>query len=226
MNQDKIGKFIKKLRQDNSLTQAEFAEKYGVTFQAVSRWETGKNIPDVALLKQISKDFNVSIDDLLEGRKKTYKFKYAYAIILLVIIFVVFFLQFTKKDDFEFKTLTTSCNDFKISGVVAYNQNKSSIYISKVDYCGGDNNEIYQRIECTLYESHLNLENKIGFFEKNGKQKLEDYLKELVFNIDNYNSLCNNYEKEELYLLINATKENGSVITYKIPLSLNDDCNK
>lgn len=68
MDQEKIGKLIKEIRKKNNLTQAEFAEKYGVTYQAVSKWENGKNIPDVSLLKEISKDFNVNIEDLLEGR--------------------------------------------------------------------------------------------------------------------------------------------------------------
>ena len=65
MEQEKIGKFIKKLRKENNLTQKDLADKYGVTYQAVSKWETGKNIPDISLLKEISKHFNVNIEDLL-----------------------------------------------------------------------------------------------------------------------------------------------------------------
>lgn len=41
MNQEKIGKLIKKIRQDNNLTQQELAKKYGITYQAVSKWENG-----------------------------------------------------------------------------------------------------------------------------------------------------------------------------------------
>ena len=41
MNQEKIGKQIKEFRRKNHLTQQQFAEKYGVTYQAVSKWETG-----------------------------------------------------------------------------------------------------------------------------------------------------------------------------------------
>ena len=53
MNQEKIGSLIKKIRKENNLTQQDFAKKYGVTYQAVSKWENGKNIPDIALLKEI-----------------------------------------------------------------------------------------------------------------------------------------------------------------------------
>ena len=70
MNQEKIGEFIKKIRKDNYLTQKEFAELFGVTYQAVSKWENGLNIPDIATLKEISKKFNVDINDLLEGENK------------------------------------------------------------------------------------------------------------------------------------------------------------
>ena len=50
-----------------------FAKKYGVTYQAVSKWENGKNIPDISLLKQISEDFNIDIKDLLDGKKSEIK---------------------------------------------------------------------------------------------------------------------------------------------------------
>ena len=65
MEQEKIGKFIKEIRIKNNLTQKDLAEKYGVTYQAVSKWENGKNIPDIALLKQMSQDFNINIEDIL-----------------------------------------------------------------------------------------------------------------------------------------------------------------
>ena len=59
MDQERIGNFIKKIRVDNNLTQRELADKLGVTYQAVSKWENGKNIPDIQTLKQISKEFNI-----------------------------------------------------------------------------------------------------------------------------------------------------------------------
>ena len=63
MNQDKIGNFIKSIRLDNNLTQKEFADKLGVTYQAVSKWENGKNIPDIAILKQICDEYNIDTDE-------------------------------------------------------------------------------------------------------------------------------------------------------------------
>ena len=68
MDQKRIGNLIKELRKKNNLTQEKFAEKYGVTYQAVSKWENGKNIPDISLLKQICDDYDININDLLEGK--------------------------------------------------------------------------------------------------------------------------------------------------------------
>ena len=68
MDQNKVGNLIKELRKKNGLTQEKFALKYGVTYQAVSKWENGKNIPDIALLKEICNDYGININDLLDGK--------------------------------------------------------------------------------------------------------------------------------------------------------------
>ncbi len=63
MNMD-IGGTIKKLRTDKGMTQEEAAETLGVSFQAVSKWETGTTMPDITLLPKIAVLFGVRIDDL------------------------------------------------------------------------------------------------------------------------------------------------------------------
>jgi len=59
-----IGKNIKYLRQQNSVTQEALAEHLGISYQAVSKWETGANTPDISLLPRIAKYFRVSLDTL------------------------------------------------------------------------------------------------------------------------------------------------------------------
>ena len=59
-----IGTNIGNLRQNKKLTQEQLAERLGVTFQAVSKWETNSNTPDVALLPGIAKELGCLIDDL------------------------------------------------------------------------------------------------------------------------------------------------------------------
>ena len=69
MDQKKIGKFISEKRKELKLTQAQLAEKLGVTDKTVSRWENGNYMPDLSLLQQLSKELNVSINELLSGEK-------------------------------------------------------------------------------------------------------------------------------------------------------------
>lgn len=59
-----IGKNIKQLRQQKNLTQEQVAEKLGVSYQAVSKWENNANTPDIALLPKIANLLGTSIDAL------------------------------------------------------------------------------------------------------------------------------------------------------------------
>ena len=59
MNQEKIGKLIAECRKEKKMTQVELADKLSVTDKSVSKWENGKNIPDIALLKEICSDYNI-----------------------------------------------------------------------------------------------------------------------------------------------------------------------
>ena len=230
MDQNKIGNLIKELRKKNNLTQEKFAEKYGVTYQAVSKWENGKNIPDISLLKQICDDYNINIDDLLDGRtsyKKNKKKLLIIGIIISIILIVVLvsFLVF-HDDSFTFKTLTSNCSNFEISGSIAYNKSKSYLYISNIDYCGGKDDNLYTKIECNLYEEIGAVKKKIGNYnyDDNVLIKLNDFLKNVNFNIDNFSRECKNIESSNILLEINATLEDGSINTYKVPLSLNGTC--
>ena len=67
MNQQKIGKFIQKLRKEKDMTQMQLAEKLGVTDRAVSNWETGRRMPDLSLIKPLCDELDITINDLLSG---------------------------------------------------------------------------------------------------------------------------------------------------------------
>ena len=69
MNKEKIGKYIKFLKERNNLTQEELAKKVPVTREAVSKWEAGRRIPDIETLIILSKIFNLSIESLLSGEE-------------------------------------------------------------------------------------------------------------------------------------------------------------
>lgn len=229
MDQNKIGNLIKELRKKDNLTQEKFAEKYGVTYQAVSKWENGKNIPDISLLKQICDDYNINIDDLLKGKNNSNKNdrkKVIYIVIGCIILLILVLFLIFHDDSFTFKTVTSNCSNFEISGSIAYNKNKSYLYISNIDYCGEKDNNLYIKIDCILYEIKDNIKKEIGSssYDKGVKIKLNDFLKDVNFNIDNFSRECKNIEDGNIELEINATMEDSNIITYKVPLSLNKSC--
>lgn len=71
MDQIQIGKFIAECRKENKLTQAQLAEKLGVSDRAVSKWETGRCMPDSSLMPELCELIGISINDLFNGRRVT-----------------------------------------------------------------------------------------------------------------------------------------------------------
>jgi len=69
MNQEKIGKFILELRKEKNMTQQELADKIGVTDRAISKWENGRGLPDLSLMKPLCEELGISINELISGEK-------------------------------------------------------------------------------------------------------------------------------------------------------------
>ena len=67
MNQEKIGKFIAECRKENGYTQAALAEKLGITDRAVSKWETGKSMPDASIMLELCELLKINANELLTG---------------------------------------------------------------------------------------------------------------------------------------------------------------
>ena len=69
MDQIKIGKFIAERRKSVNLTQAQLAEKLNITDRAVSKWETGRAMPDTALMLDLCEVLKITVNELLMGEK-------------------------------------------------------------------------------------------------------------------------------------------------------------
>lgn len=67
MDQVKIGAFIAACRKKNGLTQMQLAEKLNLTDRAVSKWETGKAMPDTSIMLELCEILHISVNDLLSG---------------------------------------------------------------------------------------------------------------------------------------------------------------
>ena len=225
---EQIGSIIKDIRKKNNLTQNEFASILGVTFQAVSKWENDKSIPDITILKDISNKFNVDLNYLISGKKVNINKKSFFKknmIIITAIIFIIISVcvfLFFHKHNYEFKTLNGETKDIKVTGSITYDESKSSIYLN-VDY-NADDTQKYSYIKCTLYEKHQDILNVIS--EKEYLEKtpvsLKEYLKMISFVIDNYSPSCKYYKDSHLYLEISAKIDEEKSVTYKVPIKFNN----
>lgn len=71
MNMERRGKFLKELRKEREMSQEQLAEKLGVSNRTVSRWETGRNLPDLSILIEIADLYGVDIRELIDGERKS-----------------------------------------------------------------------------------------------------------------------------------------------------------
>ena len=69
MDQIKTGKFIASCRKEQGMTQAVLAEKLGISDRAVSKWETGKSMPDSGIMLELCELLNINVNELLSGER-------------------------------------------------------------------------------------------------------------------------------------------------------------
>lgn len=233
MDQEKIGNFIRNIRKKSGLTQREFALRYGVTYQAVSKWENAKNIPDISILKEMCREYNVDLNDLLDGnvnniakRKIRNKISLVVVVVLILVFGLLWFLN-GNNTDFSFGKLSSTCDNFKLYGSMAYNDSKTSIYISDITYCGSEDDNLYKEIECTLYENDGDTKRVVSSYsyDEDDFISLDDFLDNVSFNVEHYSSSCKMYEENGLYLEIKAINSELQTIFYNIPLKLEENCN-
>ena len=67
MEQAKVGKFIAECRKNKKMTQVELAEKLNITDRAISKWETGKGMPDSSIMLELCNELDISVNELLSG---------------------------------------------------------------------------------------------------------------------------------------------------------------
>ena len=69
MNIQNFGKFICSLRKENGLTQIDLAERLNVSDKAISRWENGKNYPDIEILEKLAAELGVGVSELIACKR-------------------------------------------------------------------------------------------------------------------------------------------------------------
>lgn len=69
MDQIKTGRFMARKRKEQNLTQEQLAEHLGVSNKTISKWETGKCMPDYAVVKSLCEELKVSVSELMDGEE-------------------------------------------------------------------------------------------------------------------------------------------------------------
>ena len=69
MKQEKIGKFIAKIRKEKKMTQQELADKLNVADRAIGNWENGRRMPDIVFYKPLCEILDISLNELLSGER-------------------------------------------------------------------------------------------------------------------------------------------------------------
>lgn len=69
MNQEKIGAFIADMRKSRGMSQRQLADEVGVTDKAVSKWETGKSLPEISTMESLCKALEIGLNELLSGER-------------------------------------------------------------------------------------------------------------------------------------------------------------
>lgn len=224
MNQEEIGKYIRKLRKENNLSQEGLAKALGVTYQAVSKWERGINLPDMSTLSEMSKIFNVNIDDIINTRdtnKKNNK-KYLIIIIILVIILLIgiIILISNSNSTYSINDVKSTNNNFNVTGTFIRSSNKTSLIISNIDYNDVDDNKTYKKLNCDLYEEKGDTKKKVSSCEVGKDSTLIDYLKNINIKMNHVSNKCNMFTNSKMTIQIDAQIDDNKTITYNIPLKI------
>ena len=214
MNGEKIGKFIKELRIQNNLTQQDLGDKLGISGKSISKWERGINLPDIAILSDISKIFHITTDELLNGErldkeKNNNYFKKLFILTIALIILLISFIIIKNYHTYEIYHLNSDNTILDVDGYLIFNHKEHILLINSLKY-HGDINEHTDNIKIILQNNDDELIN----YNIN-------YQKDLIKNLINKTTLniktSKNYKKiDNLNLII---KFNNQSIATKLRIT-------
>lgn len=198
---EKVGSFIANLRKEKGMTQEDLAQHLMVSDKAVSKWEGGKNLPDIECQRKICKLFKISMEELHSGErnvkeraknKKIHKQNKTFKILLLLLIPIFVFLvsffviNFRSIKLYYSRDIRYDYNDTVFVDIMVLKNNKKTLIslsdLSLVDYeikttdfttlnIYSNNNKIYTTND---------IRNEILFFRKNQKLDLNNIKIEII----------------------------------------------
>ena len=234
MDIEKIGKFIKQLRNEKNISQNQLSEEIHVTRQAISNWENGKAIPDSDILLSLSKYFDISINEILSGerniskdnlqdialqliddnntKKKRIKRILLSSTIIIVSILLVFlgYYFINNYNSIKVYSVNGRSGDFKTyNGIFVTTRNKLYMRLGKIKLRG--KKDVSKMNKVQLF--YLNKENKkVVILEDNEADILldEDFGYKEYFYTNNLNEILNS-----MYLQITYNESEKEIIKLK-----------
>lgn len=213
MNQEKIGKFIAKCRKEKSFTQSELADKLNISNKAISKWETGRGMPDASIMLELCEYLGITVNELLSGEKleegeykekaneniiniakeseKNKKVKNKIIIVLtIIIIFSILLL---------------------ITNIIYRNFEVTLEYDNRLIKCEINNEDIICSFNgislVTLYSEYINIDDETLIFI-NGKMLLQNKIKSHYESWDSMAELNNgNNTSFNTEIIINKSKD-------------------
>ena len=213
MNQEKIGKFIAKCRKDKNLTQSELADKLNISNKAISKWETGRGMPDASIMLELCTYLGITVNELLSGEKleegeykekaneniiniakeseKNKKVKNKIIIVLIIIIIFSILLL--------------------ITNIIYRNFEVTLEYDNRLIKCKINNEDIICSFNgislVTLYSEYINIDDETLIFV-NGKMLLQNKIKSHYESWDSMAELNNgNNTSFNTEIIINKNKD-------------------
>ena len=183
---NKTGELLKKLRLDKKLTQDELANLIYVDRTAISKWECGKSIPDYDSLTRLSNVFDISINEIIEGKLivniKKRKLKHNKIIVIIimfslaiVLLFLILYFILNYKKTIIYNINAESKNCEIKNGLLVYTNEKSYFSLGNID-C----NKNIEKIEIYFKKTDKDLilidsqeSDSILLFESNGYNEYE-----------------------------------------------------
>lgn len=204
-----LGDNIKKLRNEQNITQEQLAEHLNISYQAISKWENDVTIPDVQLLPIIAEYFEVSIDELFKPNMRAYRNKEARLLAVYEVTrrtgdFNRATEDFNRADQAYQKLLANSDNlNHKDLRFYAYLYHCRSIdYVNKAVEMYNDAIKLGEEIKDEAY--YLTQRSLISLLARNNRSqdsidKYEKMIKDEPNNIQHYIQLCLAYQLSKHY---------------------------
>lgn len=247
MNLTNIGKIIEKFRKEKGLTQRQLADKLGVSNTAVSKWENGNNLPDIAMLEPISEILEVDLLSLVKAqnnsveecskkkcrirRNKNIKLLITIIISIITIVAVSLITKYNTSKKYEeiianqveVYKISSLDEDYYIDGYLIFNDKESKIIIKSIK----DQTSSPKPIQVSQFRVSLNignnklflLENKVDNTKKVTTQELLNTIvnENISKNVNFKRNVCD-FSDSKIKIIIRTTKDEKTEKDIKVSL--------